>query len=69
MVTDPPTVAAVSVKLPPYWPADLAVWFAQMEAQFARRGITAKKTKLDYVISSLSLSFAVEVRDMLLNPW
>lgn len=54
-----PTIAAVSIELPQFWPQDPKVWFAQVEAQFTTMRVMVQKTKFDYVISSLSPEFTM----------
>lgn len=63
-----PTVSSVDGKLPPFWTADPALWFIQVEAQFAARRITSDLTKYHYVVSSLPPPIASEIRDLLLDP-
>ena len=60
---DPNHVAAVTLKIPFFWPSDSQIWLAQVEAQFSTKGITSQKTKFEHIAS-----LALEVRDLILSP-
>jgi hypothetical protein len=52
-------VSRVGIKISPFWPEDPAVWFAQLEAQFALAKITQDSTKYYHSLfhNSTVLSF------------
>ena len=58
----------VSVKVPPFWPDKPALWFAQLEGQFALSNITTDDTKFYHVIAQLENRYAVEVEDIITKP-
>ncbi|KOC59935.1 hypothetical protein WH47_10529 [Habropoda laboriosa] len=63
-----PQVNKISIRVPPFWPEQPAVWFKQLEAQFQLNGITADSTKFYHTISQLENKYAVEVHDVICNP-
>lgn len=65
---DDNAVHRVGVKLPPFWPDDVELWFAQIEAQFLIAHINQETTKFAYTVSQLEGKHAHEVRDIIKNP-
>ena len=61
-------VAAVAVKVPPFWPHDLELWFINLEGQFALANITKQITKFHYVVGNLLPEYARNVRSLLKDP-
>jgi hypothetical protein len=61
-------VGAIAIKLPTFWTLRPEVWFAQCEAQFVIRNVTAQITKFYHVVAALDNSTAAEVEALLLNP-
>ena len=60
--------AAVSMKLPPFWPDKTRLWFAQAEAQFTIKKITTEQTKFAYIVTMLDSNTADQALDIITEP-
>ncbi|XP_064488474.1 uncharacterized protein LOC135400570 [Ornithodoros turicata] len=63
-----PALQAVSVKIPPFCPADPALWFVNIEVQFSLRGVTVQLARYYHVVGALGPSEAADVRDIITCP-
>ncbi|XP_041975801.1 uncharacterized protein LOC121730727 [Aricia agestis] len=61
-------VFKVGVRVPPFWPEEPEIWFAQVEGQFAISGITNDLTKFNYVIGHLDVEQSREIKDIIISP-
>lgn len=44
---------AICIKLPKLWMSCIQVWFAQAQAQFANKGVSASLTRYFYIVQAL----------------
>ena len=58
----------VAVRLPPFWPEDPELWFAQADAQFDLSGITEDTTKFKHILTQLDHKYMKEVKDLIRSP-
>lgn len=56
------------MKLPPFLPKDVELWFALVEARFGCLRVTSDESKFHHVFMDLEAVVVAEVRDILLNP-
>lgn len=61
-------LAAVSVKLPDFWPHLPLAWFKRIEAQFALRNVTAETTKYEHLMTKVDESIAMKVMSVIEEP-
>ncbi|GBN21462.1 hypothetical protein AVEN_203532-1 [Araneus ventricosus] len=61
-------IARVAVKAPPFWRANPALWFRQMESQFTLAGVTLEITKFHHIVAALQPKELEVVGDIVLNP-
>lgn len=58
----------VGVRIPPFYPEKPALWFSQMEAQFALSNIKSDETKFFFITGNLDPQYASEVEDIITHP-
>lgn len=63
-----PPFAPMPIKIPPFWPEKPAIWFAQVEGQFAISRIEDQATKFYLILGNLDRQHAAEVEDILTGP-
>lgn len=57
-----------TVKIPPFWRSDPALWFAQVEAQFHTTNTRSDSTKYFTVIAALDCTVLQQVSDLIAAP-
>ncbi|XP_069356032.1 uncharacterized protein [Maniola hyperantus] len=58
----------MKIRIPPFWPEDPELWFAQIEGQFEIAGVVSENTKFYYITSNLSSQYSKEVKDIITSP-
>ncbi|CAB0012980.1 unnamed protein product [Nesidiocoris tenuis] len=53
---------------PPFWKANVPIWFGQVEAQFRMKGINDDDDRFDCVIGAIDSSVLAQVGDLITNP-
>lgn len=65
---DQRAISRVSVRPPPFWRENPALWFKQLESQFITSGITVSDTKFHTAVSALDTAVISQVSDLIMNP-
>jgi len=61
-------INTVQIKIPPFWKADPALWFIQIEAQFTTAGIRSDLSKYNQIVGKLDTDTLTAVSDIVKNP-
>ncbi|XP_017464882.1 PREDICTED: uncharacterized protein LOC108358205 [Rhagoletis zephyria] len=64
----PVHVARLALKPPPFWKPNPRLWFAQVEAQFVRAGISTDETKYYTVVAEIDSAVLAHASDIITSP-
>ncbi|XP_029667277.1 uncharacterized protein LOC115237978 [Formica exsecta] len=65
---DSTSVNKIGIRIPPFWPEDAELWFAQLEGTFTSCDIEDDATKYAYVLSRIEPKQAREIKDITQPP-
>jgi hypothetical protein len=60
-------VSRVSLKIPPFWKSNPALWFKQLESQFINCGIVQDSAKYHAVVPAIESNILSEVSDIIMK--
>lgn len=63
-----PPPPPLHIRIPPFWSEKPAIWFAQVEGQFAIMRVTDDTAKFYHILATLDRQYAAEVEDVLTGP-
>lgn len=58
----------VAVKVPPFWPNNVRLYFAQVEANFRVSNVTQEQTKFDTLVAALDSQTLSHATDLVYDP-
>ncbi|KMQ86203.1 hypothetical protein RF55_14884 [Lasius niger] len=65
---DSPRGNRITLRIPPFWPEEPELWFAQLESQLSLAGVTDDDAKYTYTLSRLEPKQAREIKDVITQP-
>lgn len=63
-----PRVRAVNFTPPPFWKANVVIWFRQVESQFRVKGVTSDDDMYDLIVGAIDASVLTQVSDLVIDP-
>jgi hypothetical protein len=65
IVDDKENQTKLAIRVPPFWPEEPELWFAQLEGQFALSKIIDDEARYAYVLSRIEPKQAKEIKDVI----
>ncbi|XP_011687451.1 PREDICTED: uncharacterized protein LOC105449764 [Wasmannia auropunctata] len=62
------TTNKITIRLPPFWPEEPELWFAQIETQFTLAQVTKDDERYAYALSKIEPKQVKEVKDVITRP-